>query len=580
MACLARCGCYRRYLVMRHQVRLEPSLDLNQVSTRLIRVVLEAKLQWVLINQLSFNFDTTMHHGLHMHDSSQPSDWVSLFTTVSTTPPGPASQSLVLVAPAATGDCDRPVVFDNEHTSSNSLEMGRTTSTVSTVLFESPNLPSHSTVTTSSHDMTQIHYTSHHNSSVHLPHLQESEGPTVHEAVFDADKLTPLDLNHAAMSCVLQESEGTTVPDEAVFDTDKLMSLDTNHAAITSCEEDCDWYNVSHAVATAAAASATSQHTAESASDSDFELLVTTMMDDYIDWPDEESEDCLISEERCFCSSLLTARAIKSLCEVAYPEGIESPRVELNANIRDGRFRYDCDLCGSCTFARRSHLPKVPAFNVLGIEFVDQVSFPMACGCSGRHLNASRAMPMFEDCHLASYSTNPCCLIVIRSFGVNKPGAKDHLSSSSQPSVLGLSIFTQSMSRLHAGVDGCLVFEVFPLSGVAFFACGAGVEDSYDIACLDASTSTWGFSFNFGVGVGRAVGDTWDVACEEWGRIIDYLHRFAPFHLFKTKKKRNNIKPYYLNFIKGIVDSEDLPLNISHETLQQSKILKVIWQAR
>ncbi|KAI0691915.1 hypothetical protein BC835DRAFT_1528459 [Cytidiella melzeri] len=91
-------------------------------------------------------------------------------------------------------------------------------------------------------------------------------------------------------------------------------------------------------------------------------------------------------------SALASARIIDDINRVDYPEGIKSPKIELNTNAKDGKFRYDRDFLLQFMSICKEKPDSLPPLDAIGLEPSDQ-SYPMSRGGSGRRQSSATMGP-------------------------------------------------------------------------------------------------------------------------------------------------------------------------------------------
>ncbi|KAI0669667.1 hypothetical protein C8Q78DRAFT_1041469 [Trametes maxima] len=92
-------------------------------------------------------------------------------------------------------------------------------------------------------------------------------------------------------------------------------------------------------------------------------------------------------------SALATARIIEDIGSIEYPEGIRSPKPELNVNAKQGKFRYDRDFLLQFMAVCKEKPDSLPPLDAIGLEPADQ-SFAITRGGShGPRRSSSTAMP-------------------------------------------------------------------------------------------------------------------------------------------------------------------------------------------
>ncbi|KAI1791195.1 armadillo-type protein, partial [Ganoderma leucocontextum] len=90
-------------------------------------------------------------------------------------------------------------------------------------------------------------------------------------------------------------------------------------------------------------------------------------------------------------SALATARIIEDIGSIHYPEGVKSPKLELNVNAKQGKFRYDRDFLLQFITVCKEKPDSLPPLDALGLEPVQR--FPMSRGGPASRRSSSNAMP-------------------------------------------------------------------------------------------------------------------------------------------------------------------------------------------
>ncbi|CDO68855.1 hypothetical protein BN946_scf185035.g8 [Trametes cinnabarina] len=150
-------------------------------------------------------------------------------------------------------------------------------------------------------------------------------------------------------------------------------------------------------------------------------------------------------------SALATARIIEDISTIEYPEGIMSPKPELNVNAKQGKFRYDRDFLLQFMAICKEKPDSLPPLDAIGLEPVDQ-SFAITRGGSHGHGRRPSAAAMPPPS-----STNPRqASIGLGISGFNKPSVNPFTMGqfSSAPKTSDLRFEASNRSASISGPTG------------------------------------------------------------------------------------------------------------------------------